>query len=389
MLLGGKVGCQQCTCVPCDACTRTCQNPHTGTAFEAVYTRYFEGAEDGNPSDGYLSATGDSDTSDPYDGMDGTGPWFQQVAGTFTLDSSTTRHPCSVTVSFWRNNYVLGAATIPPPATTTTMNRIRVSVSASSGTGVFVEGAYVAIGDTLDLNVTIPLVTGGGDQSTNDPRTSDGTATVTPQCHNRTAIFTVEARLEWNVKKRQHVVYGLVRECYEIGTPCSNYCGTGVAVPDELYVTLTSLSLTNATGWSGGSAAMATFNSALAAIDGVAIVLDRVPGFCTLWNTTLRSSDAFSWSGTLCSLFVQYDSYAGLLYLYAPVNYAPSGNVIPLGGCNEALVVSFAIAVACISGTAFYDDGAVSSSSNARVTSDFGSYGGFLMDASTDWVIES
>lgn len=233
MLLGGKGGCQQCTCVPCDPCERTCTNPHTGTAFEAVYTRYFEGAEDGNVSDGYLSATGDSDTSDPYDGMDGTGPWFQQVAGTFTLDSSTTRHPCSVTVSFWRNNYVLGASTIPPPATTTTMNRIRVSVSASSGTGVFVEGALVGVGETVDLNMSIPLVTGGGDQSANDPESYSGSATVTPQCHNKTAIFTIEGRVEWDVKKRQHVVYGLVRECYEAASPCS--CPSG-PFNEELYV---------------------------------------------------------------------------------------------------------------------------------------------------------
>ena len=237
MLLGGKGGCQQCTCVPCNPCERTCTNPHTGTAFEAVYTRYFEGAEDGNVSDGYLTASGDSDTSDPYDGMDGNGPWFQQVAGEFTLDPSTTRHPCGVTVSFWRNNYVLGASTIPPPATTTTMNRIRVSVSALSGTGVFVEGTYVAIGDTLDLAVTIPLVTGGADQSTNDPRTSAGTATVTPECHNKTAIFTISGRIEWNVSKRQHVVYGLVRECYEEGTPCGTACD-GNPSPDVLYLTI-------------------------------------------------------------------------------------------------------------------------------------------------------
>jgi hypothetical protein len=268
MLLGGKGGCQQCTCVPCNPCERTCTNPHTGTAFEAVYTRYFEGAEAGNTSDGYLSATGDSDTSDPYDGMDGTGPWYQEVAGTFTLEPSTTRHPCSVTVSFWRNNYVLGAATIPPPATTTTMNRIRVSVSASSGTGVFVEGTYVAIGDTLDLAVTIPLVTGGADQSTNDPRTSAGTATVTPECHNKTAIFTISGRIEWNVSKRQHVVYGLVRECYEIGTPCSTWCG-GFASPSTIYLTISNF---------GGTAPDSPYT-----VNGT-YVLDRVPNACDWWQ---------------------------------------------------------------------------------------------------------
>jgi hypothetical protein len=233
MLLGGKGGCQQCTCVPCDACTRTCQNPHTGDAFEAVYTRYFEGAEDGNVSDGYLTASGDSDTSDPYDGMDGNGPWFQQVAGEFTLDPSTTRHPCGVTVSFWRNNYTLGASTIPPPATTTTMNRIRVSVSALSETGVFVEGDLIGVGQTVDLNMSIALVTGSGDQSANDPKSYEGGVTVTPQCHNKTATFTISGRIEWNVKKRQHILYGLVRECYQEASPCS--CPSG-PFNEELYV---------------------------------------------------------------------------------------------------------------------------------------------------------
>jgi hypothetical protein len=268
MLLGGKGGCQQCTCVPCDPCERTCTNPHTGTAFEAVYTRYFEGAEDGNVSDGYLTASGDSDTSDPYDSMDGNGPWFQQVAGEFTLEPSTTRHPCNVTVSFWRNNNTLGASTIPPPATTTTMNRIRVSVSASSGTGVFVEGTLVGVGETLDLAATIPLVTGGGDQSTNDPRTYNGSATVTPECHNKTAIFTIEARLEWSVKKRQHVVYGLVRECYEEGTPCSGTC-SGSPPPESLYLTISNAAVTS--GSFVGTFPVGTY------------VMNRIPTFCNAY----------------------------------------------------------------------------------------------------------
>ena len=288
MLLGGKGGCQQCTCVPCDPCTRTCTNPHTGTAFEAVYTRYFEGAEAGNTSDGYLSATGDSDTSDPYDGMDGTGPWFQQVAGTFTLEPSTTRHPCSVTVSFWRNNYVLGAATIPPPATTTTMNRIRVSVSASSGTGVLVENQYIAPGDSFDVTTTIPLVTGGGDQSANDPRTYSGTVTVTPECHNKTAIFTISGRIEWNVTKRQHVAYGLVRECYEIGTPCSTAC-SGTAAPNVVYVTIS-----NYTG--------PTYDTGTPMdIEGT-FVLDRYPGLCQSFYTYWNSGLCFSFDNPLGSL---------------------------------------------------------------------------------------
>jgi hypothetical protein len=317
MLLGGKGGCQQCTCVPCDECTRTCTNPHTGTAFEAVYTRYFEGAEDGNASDGYLTANGDSDTSDPYDGMDGNGPWFQQVGGEFTLDPSTTRHPCGVTVSFWRNNYVLGASTIPPPATTTTMNRIRVSVSSLSETGVFVEGTYVAIGDTLDLNVTIPLVTGGGDQSTNDPRTSAGTATVTPECHNKTAIFTVQARLEWDVKKRQHVVYGLVRECYEIGTPCATACD-GDPPPDTIYLEIKNVSL------SGGAT--------VAGLAGT-YVMTRAPNFCDLWE---------NYADLTCSvgLFFGYREYIVATSIRVGTISQSIRRVVTISGVSECVLAT-------------------------------------------------
>jgi hypothetical protein len=161
------------------------------------------------------------------------------------------------------------------------MNRIRVSVSSSSGTGVFVEGAYVAIGDTLDLNVTIPLVTGGGDQSTNDPRTSAGTATITPECHNKTAIFTVEARIEWNVTKRQHVVYGLVRECYEIGTPCSAVC-SGNPAPDTIYLTISNLSVT---GEDSGQLAYpsVSFIDSMKTFLNATFALDRVPNLCDSW----------------------------------------------------------------------------------------------------------
>jgi hypothetical protein len=363
MLLGGKGGCQQCTCVPCDACTRTCTNPHTGDAFEAVYTRYFEGAEDGNVSDGYLTASGDSDTSDPYDGMDGNGPWFQQVAGEFTLDPSTTRHPCGVTVSFWRNNYVLGASTIPPPATTTTMNRIRVSVSALSETGVLVEGTYVAIGDTLDLNVTIPLVTGGGDQSTNDPPTYSGSATVSPECHNKTAIFTVQARLEWDVKKRQHVVYGLVRECYEEGTPCATFC-SGVAPPNVAYLTIS-----NYTG--------PTYDSPTPMdIEGT-YVLERAPGFCnyyyTYWNSNLCFSLVNPLGATLWAP-IAINSYGTENHGFYMGHYVQIGGVC---GGFELFPPDAQFSI-CGSGVLF-------SGTNGRVRVN----GGTIIENAFDWEIEA
>jgi hypothetical protein len=234
MLLGGKGGCQQCTCVPCDACTRTCQNPYTGTEFKPVYTRYFEGVEAGDPSDGYLSASGDSDTSDPYNGMDGSGPWSQQVSGSFTLDSTQTRFPCRVTISFWRNQYGVGVQSIPPPSTALTFQGVFVTVTS----GAVRVGDQVIMPEDGEVQITtisIPLVTGSGDQSANDPLRYEGGISVTPTCES--ASFSIRATITWNTQRRQHVLYGLVRECYEEGTPCATFCN-GSPAPEVLYVTI-------------------------------------------------------------------------------------------------------------------------------------------------------
>lgn len=260
MLLGGKGGCQQCTCVPCDACTRTCQNPHTGDAFEAVYTRFFEAAETGNLSDGYLTASGDSDTSDPYNGMDGNGPWFQQITGGFTVNSTQTRHPCRVTVSFWRNNYTLGAATIPPASTALTSEKVYIEVD----TGAVLLGDQVITPEDGEVEIetaSIPLVSGGGDQSENIPRFYDGTVSVAPACES--ASFSIRARIEWNTQKRQHVLYGLVRECYEIGTPCATFCD-GSPANNVLYLTISN--------YTGPEPASGSPNGTY--------VLERVPNYC-------------------------------------------------------------------------------------------------------------
>ena len=263
MLLGGKGGCQQCSCVPCDDCTRTCTEPHTGSAFETVYTYYVLGAEEGNTSDGYLTATGDNDTSDPYDGMDGTGPWYQEVSGSFTLSSSTTRFPCSVAVSFWRSTFTLGAVGVPPPSSTLTLNRIRVSVSSLSETGVYAGNQLIAPGGSYDFSDAIPVVSGSGDRSAADPRSFSGTISVTPECANKTAMFTISARVEWNTQKRQHIVYGIVRECYEVGTPCATVC-SGSPSPSSVYLTISNYTGPTPSG---------------AAVNGT-YVLDRVKNYC-------------------------------------------------------------------------------------------------------------
>ena len=219
MLLGGKGGCQQCSCVPCDACTRTCTNPHTGTAFSTVYHYYVLGSEAGNTSDGYLTASGDVDTSDPYDGMDGTGPWYQEVSGSFTFSPTQTRLPCVVRVSFWRNSFPLGPTTVPPPSSTLTGNVITVECASGA---VRVGDHTVNAGETYTTGLTVPSVTGAGDQSGADPRSYDGSVSVSPACDS--ATFTIKARIDWNTKKRQQILYGIVRECYEVGTPCATAC---------------------------------------------------------------------------------------------------------------------------------------------------------------------
>jgi hypothetical protein len=264
MLLGGKGGCQQCTCVPCDECTRTCQNPYTGTEFKPVYTRFFEGVEDGNPSDGYLSASGDSDTSDPYNGMDGSGPWFQQITGGFTLDSTQTRFPCRVTVSLWRNQYGVGVQSIPPPSTALTFQGVFVTVSSGA---VVVGDRFIvpADGEVQIETVSIPLVTGNGDQSENIPRFYEGSISVAPLCES--ASFSIRARIEWNTQRRQHVLYGLVRECYEEGTPCYTYCN-GNPAPEDIYLTITNFP-------SGNPDSPFFVNGTY--------VLERIPTFCDGW----------------------------------------------------------------------------------------------------------
>jgi hypothetical protein len=253
MLFGAKGGCQQCTCGTCDACSRTCTNPHTGSAFATVYTRYFEGAESGRPTDGYLTATGDSDTSDPYDGMDGSGPWYQRVSGGFSLGGSSqgTRFPCSVRVSFWRNNYTLGPTVFPPPAATLTENTVEVIVT--SGALIAPDGRVITPADGAVAISSVPLVSVSGDASSSDPRSGDGTVSYSAQCDNVETVFTIRATIRWNTKQRQHILYGKVRECYDTPdqdhpeiTSCDTFC-SGSPPPNTVYLTISSI--TSAAGW--------------------------------------------------------------------------------------------------------------------------------------------
>ena len=243
MLLGAKGGCQQCTCVPCETCTRTCTEPHSGAAFEAVFTNYFDEVEVGNPSDGYLNAEGDSDTSSPYDGMDGSGPWMQEVGGGFSDGGSYgggTRFPCTYRFSFWRSTRQLGINN-PAPSEALTENVIELSVS--QGAVVYPDGTVITPASGTVALASIPLVPGGAGAV--DPRTGAGSVSFALQCQNVETTFSIQARVRWNVKKRQHTVYGIVRECYQEDTGGGGVCDTfcsGSPAPSEMYLTISGVS---------------------------------------------------------------------------------------------------------------------------------------------------
>lgn len=399
----GGFGCSPCCGPTCEQCARTCTEPHSGDAFEVVYTRLFEGVEAGNPSDGYLNATGDSDSSDPYNGMDGTGPWFQQVGGGFSDGGSIgggTRFPCTYRFSFWRSSYTLGVGTIPPASTALTMNKITVNVSY--GAVVFPDGRVFTSADGPVELASIPLVSGGA--SATDPRMNDGTVSFALQCQNVETQFSVQARIEWNTQKRQHVLYGIVRECYEYPpNPCESLCG-GAGKPTTLYVTLTSLSFSNARyiyagdGTSPGAAdtvytpaIISDWQSLLTS----AVATSRVINLCHQWQECLDPS------GGLCSPCVgvaykdnQY-GYGGLtgvgagylsnlsVFLMSQVNYLSPG---VLGGCNEWVLIVFTLGDfdPC---SPFDQSG--SATGSARITSNTSGYGGITFDASCNWQVTS
>lgn len=364
-------------CGTCEACTRTCQNPHTGAAFQEVYRGYSFGSVNGLASDGYLTFSGDEDNPAF---IPGGGPFHQAIGGTFYLSSSQTRFPCSLTVSFWR--------TLFPANATTDTELSSNTVTFTCVTGKFSispSGFVLNPGESFTFSPAVPLVP----LLSSDPHSATGTFGGFALCDN--TQVAVSARIDWSSSERVHVLHGIVRECYEIGTPCDNFCGDSLNVPLEIYLTLTSLTLTNASSaWLGAPSAMASFNSAFSAISGSALVLKRNPYICNLWTETFTGSNPASWHGSLCKLYAAYNSYLGLLYLSATVNYVSlDGNSIPLGGCNESLSINFAISVPCISGSSYDRTGSVSSTGNAYVSSGYGSYGGVLMDASTGWRIQS
>ena len=261
MLLGGKGGCQNCTCVPCDACAATCTNPHSGSAFDVVWNRYSSGSQIGNLTDGYLTASGDVQMIDPIPtyGMEGSGPWSQAINGSFEWNGTQNRFPCTIRVSLWRANGAIGSSSVPPSSSAVTAETYRVT--CTTGRIVVNTDTVLSAGEYYEAS-GIPLVS-SLDGSTNDPHSSVSIQ-VRPGCDK--ASFSITATVSWNVKKRQHFIYGIVRECYEVGTPCATAC-SGSAPPSSVYLTISNIIATS-TGLAGLSGDEATY------------VLSRIPNFC-------------------------------------------------------------------------------------------------------------
>jgi hypothetical protein len=211
-----------------------------------------EGAVSGRITDGYLTASGNFDAD--MNGMSGGVPYYQSVGGVFFLDSVQTRFPCSLTVSFWRNTFT---SSDPPASSALTDNRVTITCLA----GQFaIQGGEILLnpGESYQFTDGIPVSTTG------DPRSSTGTYGGFATC-DYTQV-SIQARIDWNVQPRVHVLLGIVRECYEEGTPCATAC-SGSQPPSSVYLTISNIIATS-TGLAGLSGDEATY------------VLSRIPNFC-------------------------------------------------------------------------------------------------------------
>jgi hypothetical protein len=218
-----------------------------------VYRGYSFGAVNGLASDGYLTFSGDEDNPAF---IPGGGPFHQAIGGTFYLSSAQTRFPCSLTVSFWRTLF-------PANATTdTALSQNTVTFTCLSGQFTLAGGIVLNPGDTYTFSPAVPLV----GLFAGDPHTSSGTFGGFATCDN--TQVSVQARIDWSSSERVHVLHGIVRECYEEGTPCATAC-SGSPPPNTIYLEIKNVSL------SGGAT--------VAGLAGT-YVMTRLPNFCDSWE---------------------------------------------------------------------------------------------------------
>jgi hypothetical protein len=204
-------------------------------------------------TDGYLTFSGDEDNP----AFIGDGPFHQAIGGTFDLNSSQTRFPCSLTVSFWR--------TVAPINATTNLALTSNTVTFTCVTGQFEispEGVVLNPGESYTFSPAVPQVA----LLSGDPRSAAGTFGGFARCDN--TQVSVQARIDWSSKERMHVLYGIVRECYEPFNPCGTICN-GAPAPEIAYVTIS-----NYTGPAKDSPFV---------VEGT-YVLERIPNTCEAYS---------------------------------------------------------------------------------------------------------
>jgi hypothetical protein len=234
--------------------------------------------------------------------MDGTtGPWQQAVFGTFTLSPTTTRYPCRVFIQFWRSNFVLGAATIPPASDALTAKIVRITNYANSDGDIVVESSMIPVGSFGETRIKpdtylefeasdVSLVSGAGDQSEQDLRRGFTSVRVSAACGNHRVEFGVSVTIKWNTRARQHVLYGRVMECYSDQT-CTDLCSP-YGVPSTTYITFSNLSVTSPPG-----VTTAEMDALSAWLSGTYAMDFLLPSLCNYWVT--GSVPAAGWIGRL------------------------------------------------------------------------------------------
>jgi len=161
-----------------------------------------------------------------------------------------------------------------------------ITLTVSEGAIRLPDGNVITAANGAVALASIPLVSGGAGSV--DPRTNDGTVSFSLQCQNVATTFSIQARIRWNVQKRQHTLYGVVRECYEDDTgggPCATFCD-GSPSNDVLYLTVSN--------YTGPEPASGSPNGTY--------VLERVPGLCDFFR------GGWLWG---CNPLEGYSSYRG------------------------------------------------------------------------------
>jgi hypothetical protein len=136
-------------------------------------------------------------------------------------------------------------------------------------------------GESYTFSPAVPLIGAFG----GDPHSASGTFGGFARCDN--TMVAISARIDWTSSERVHVLYGIVRECYEDTPPCSTTCSGGFFPPNDLYLTISEMSVT---GVSYGYGDPVSFNAQYAFINQT-YVLSRGKNLCNAWFGTARGGE--------------------------------------------------------------------------------------------------